>query len=69
MNDLTLEDAIESGQFTGRPQSVSDLFTDDDERTPEEIMLDANPDGPPCDVDPIAHEERLAYLEQDDGQD
>lgn len=29
----------------------------------------ANPDGPPCDVDPIAHEERLAYLEPDDGQE
>ena len=26
-------------------------------------------DNPPCDVDPIAHEERLAYLEPDDGQD
>lgn len=31
-----------------------DLFTDD---------------GPPCDTDPVAHEERLAYLEPDDGQD
>jgi len=26
-------------------------------------------DGPPCDTDPAAHEDRLAYLEPDDGQD
>lgn len=42
--------------------------------TPGELDALANPAvaglfGPPCDVDPIAHEERLAYLEPDDGQD
>lgn len=25
-------------------------------------------DGPPCDTDPVAHEERLAFLEPDEGQ-
>lgn len=50
---MTLEDAVESGAYTGRPEHLSDLFDD----------------GPPCDTDPTAHEERLAYLEPDDGQD
>jgi hypothetical protein len=50
---MTLEDAVERGAFTGRPEHLSDLFDD----------------GPPCDTDPAAHEERLAYLEPDDGQD
>jgi hypothetical protein len=50
---MTLENAVESGAYTGRPDHLSDLFTD----------------APPCDVDPVAHEERLAYLEPDDGQD
>lgn len=50
---MTLEDAVESGAYTGRPEHLSDLFDD----------------GPPCDTDPVAHEERLAYLEPDDGQD
>lgn len=54
---MTLEDAVESGEYTGRPEKLSDLFTDDE------------PDGPPCDTDPVAHEERLAYLEPDNGQD
>ena len=32
-------------------------------------LIEANPYSPPCDVDPVSHEERLAYLEPDDGQD
>lgn len=50
------QEAITDAEYITGPEKLSDLFTDD-------------PDGPPCDVDPVAHEERLAYLEPDDGQD
>jgi hypothetical protein len=40
-----------------------------EEREDVEYEMNREFDGPPCDVDPVAHEERLAYLEPDDGQD
>lgn len=66
----------------GAPERMGDLQDAlDNLPAPTSTELDAlaNPavaaslidalDGPPCDVDPVAHEDRLAYLEPDDGQD